>query len=96
MDQDYAVGQALAAVDHIDSMDGIRKINDALRRRSARIVGLATDSFCQGEVVLWTDKQGREHEGTVARVNRRTVSVLEGSGPWKRWKIDGTLLRRKD
>lgn len=56
----------------------------------------ATTTVAPGDRVVWPDRRGVSHTGTVRRVNRRTVTVSEdGRPPHEWWRVPPRLLRRQ-
>lgn len=65
-------------------------------RRPARPLRPATTAVVPGDRVVWPDRSGVSHAGTVRRVNRRTVTVSEdGRPPHEWWRVPPRLLRRQ-
>lgn len=65
-------------------------------RRAPRPTHRATTAFAPGDRVVWPDRHGRPHSGTVRRINQRTVTVGEDGRPateW--WRIPPQLLKRE-
>ncbi|HRY33842.1 MAG TPA: hypothetical protein P5531_12820 [Bacteroidales bacterium] len=50
--------------------------------------------FQVGCRVSWTDGEGMLRRGTVARINQKTISVIEDGITDGRWKISASLLTR--
>jgi len=65
-------------------------------RRPSRPARPATTAVAPGDRVVWSDRHGVGHTGTVRRVNRRTVTVSEdGRPPHEWWRVPPRLLRRQ-
>lgn len=80
----------LTKLSEADLIDLNRRIVERLQLiRSARsLTQLAR--FCVGMVVEFDTDDGRTISGTVARLNRRTATVVTPSG---RWRVSPSLLR---
>lgn len=74
--------------------DDIRKISAALREAHGRVIAGASLGFSKGDKVTFAGKFGRPVEGTVTKVNMKSLSVKATDGV--NWKVGPTLATRID
>jgi len=84
----------LDAVSETIDFSHLEQLNRAVVTRMRALRGVeestAALGFTLGQQVEFTGKRGI-HRGTVIKVNRKSISVKETSGP--RWNVSPTLLR---
>lgn len=82
--------QALANPAVAFTNDDIRRGWDLLKARHGQVQSLSAQAFAPGDEVEF-DHRGEVLQGTVDRVNQKTVTVKIG---FQKWKVTPTLLRK--
>ena len=90
------IDHAQSAIEHISrcTMEELDLVMEAVDRRQDRLLLLAANAFKPGDTVTWTDKRGVQTEGTVKKINQKTVAVTT-HGPYPtEWTISAMLLKK--
>jgi uncharacterized protein YijF (DUF1287 family) len=92
------IDHAQSAIEHIShcTMEELKLVYEASRRRIDRLSLLAANAFNPGDTVTWAGKNGVERTGTVTKVNPKTVAVTTHGPDPKRWTVSATMLTKKN
>lgn len=72
--------------------DDIKKISAALRAAHSRVIASVALDFDVGAKVTFVGKFGRPVEGTITKVNQKTLNVKATDGV--NWKVGPTLVTK--
>lgn len=92
------IDHAQSAIEHIShcTMEELKLVSGAFRRRQDRLSLLAANAFNPGDTVTWAGKNGVERTGTVTKINQKTVAVTTHGPDPKRWTVSAPLLTKKN
>ena len=93
------IDHAQSAIEHIShcTMEELKLVYEASRRRIDRLSLLAANAFNPGDTVTWASgKNGVQRTGTVTKVNPKTVAVTTHGPDPKRWTVSATMLTKKN
>jgi hypothetical protein len=92
------IDHAQSAIEHIShcTMEELRLVHEALRRRQDRLSLLAANAFNPGDTVTWMGKFGVQTTGTVTKINQKTVAVTTHGPDPTRWTVSATMLKKKN
>jgi uncharacterized protein YijF (DUF1287 family) len=92
------IDHAQSAIEHIShcTMEELKLVSGAFRRRQDRLSLLAANAFNPGDTVTWAGKNGVERTGTVTKINQKTVAVTTHGPDPKRWTVSATMLTKKN
>ena len=69
----------------VNRINYLQKVNDLQ----------AANAFRRGHKVSW-ERDGVEYFGVVAKINQRTINVVEKDPPFKQWKVSPHFLKRTE
>ena len=90
------IDHARSAIEHIShcTMEELRLVFEAARRRQDRLSLLAANRFEPGDTVTWKAKSGAQMTGTVVKINQKTI-VVRTLGPLlDQSTVAATLLKK--
>ena len=86
--------EIVVAISRLRRPDDVARVMNAVRARYKGMQRRAARRFSVGDTVEF-EARGIRYEGTVARVNRVTISVTIGAGLGRRkWRVSPSLCRR--
>ena len=90
------IDHARSAIEHIShcTMEELRLVFEAARRRQDRLSLLAANRFEPGDTVTWKAKSGAQMTGTVVKINQKTIGVTTNGPDPERWKVAALLLKK--
>ena len=90
------IDHARSAIEHIShcTMEELRLVFEAARRRQDRLSLLAANRFEPGDTVTWKAKSGAQMTGTVMKINQKTIGVRTLGPLLDQWTVAATLLKK--
>ena len=90
------IDHARSAIEHIShcTMEELRLVFEAARRRQDRLSMLAANRFEPGDTVTWKGKSGAQKTGTVVEINQKTIGVTTNGPDPERWTVAAPLLKK--
>ena len=90
------IDHARSAIEHIShcTMEELRLVFEAARRRQDRLSLLAANRFEPGDTVTWKAKSGAQMTGTVVKINQKTIGVRTLGPLLDQWTVAATLLKK--
>ena len=90
------IDHARSAIEHIShcTMEELRLVFEAARRRQDRLSLLAANRFEPGDTVTWKAKSGAQMTGTVVKINQKTIGVRTIGPLLDQWTVAATLLKK--
>lgn len=90
------IDHARSAIEHIShcTMEELRLVFEAARRRQDRLSMLAANRFEPGDTVTWKAKSGAQMTGTVVKINQKTIGVRTLGPLLDQWTVAATLLKK--
>ena len=90
------IDHARSAIEHIShcTMEELRLVFEAARRRQDRLSLLAANRFEPGDTVTWKAKSGAQMTGTVVKINQKTIGVRTFGPLLDQWTVAATLLKK--
>lgn len=86
------IKKVIQAIGAVTDRDELNQVSAALRAQYNHLSHMAALSFLAGDSVYFIARRGRRLDGTVMKVNRKTVTVRTTDGMV--WKVGPSLLRR--
>jgi hypothetical protein len=87
------VHEAALLIQNMDSQE-LEQIVTEVKQRRTRLARQTVQSLALGDTAEFTTSIGRRVQGTVTKVNRKTVIVHESG--YGNWKVPASLLVRVD
>ena len=90
------IDHARSAIEHIShcTMEELRLVFEAARRRQDRLSMLAANRFEPGDTVTWKGKSGAQLTGTVDKINKKTIGVTTFGPLLDQWTVSALLLKK--
>ena len=90
------IDHAQSAIEHIShcTMEELRLVFEAARRRQDRLSMLAANRFEPGDTVTWKGKSGAQLTGTVDKINKKTIGVTTFGPLLDQWTVSALLLKK--
>ena len=90
------IDHARSAIEHIShcTMEELRLVFEAARRRQDRLSLLAANRFEPGDTVTWKAKSGAQMTGTVVKINQKTIGVRTLGPLLDQWTVSALLLKK--
>lgn len=73
--------------------DELIKLNKRIVSKIKELDAESTTSFSMGDKVSFRTKKGKTVYGTVDKVNRKTIDILDASSMLK-WRVSASMLQR--
>jgi len=86
------VRTAITAIRNVDSNDELNQIIEAIKLQRTFLSRQTTRSLRIGDTVEFDGRNGRTVQGTVTKINRKTVVVREAG--YGQWRVTASLLRQ--